>query len=116
MEVDEPSPLLPEQPQILCKELAMRWLTRTVRNLFVPETPSRRPARTRKPARLELEALEQRALLAVFSGTIMGVAFVDANASGSFDAGEATLPGVTVNLSGTTTGGAAVNATAVTDA
>ncbi len=43
------------------------------------------------------------ASVAAASGTVSGVAFIDANGNGRFDAGEATLGGVVVTLTGTTT-------------
>jgi VCBS repeat-containing protein len=53
------------------------------------------------------EPLEQRNLLAVISGFV----FVDADADGVRDDGEAGIPGVQVTLTGTPTSGSAVNQT-----
>ncbi len=66
---------------------------------------------------LTLECLEERTTpTANASGTITGVAFVDTNHNGVHDSGEYLLPGVSVNLSGTTSQqGKAVNVTAVTN-
>lgn len=47
---------------------------------------------------------------------LSGRVYVDANRNGLFDAGEAGVPNVTINLTGTTTAGLAVNQTATTDA
>src|SRR5437764_13553530 len=96
------------------KEIVMLQLARTVRNLLWARKPARRPARkavSPRPCLLSLEPLEERALLAAsFTGAFSGVAFVDANGSGAFNSGESLLPGVNVNLTGTTTAGAPVNA------
>ncbi|MCI0376191.1 MAG: peptidylprolyl isomerase [Gemmataceae bacterium] len=70
--------------------------------------PSRRP---------ELEPLEERALLAGnASGMVTGVAFIDQNSNGSFDAQEAIAPGVTIILTGSTDQNLPVSASAVTGA
>jgi hypothetical protein len=45
-----------------------------------------------------------------------GVVYVDSNLDAMYNPGEPLLPGVQVTLTGTTTGGVAVNATATTDA
>lgn len=47
---------------------------------------------------------------------LSGRVYVDANRNGIFDVGEAGVPGVTINLTGTTTAGAAVTQSATTDA
>ncbi len=66
---------------------------------------------------LNLEALETRSLLSAnASGLISGVAFVDHNDNGKLDPGEATLPGIAVTLTGSTTQGTAVKTTAITAA
>ncbi len=49
------------------------------------------------------------------SGAILGTAFIDQNANGVFEAGEGTLPGLVVNLSGQSSQGVAVNTSTTTD-
>src|SRR5207244_3330712 len=72
----------------------------------------RRPRR-----RLELETLENRCVPAAnATATVSGFLYIDANADGVRQAQETVLPGVPVNLSGTTDQGAPVNVTAGTDA
>src|SRR6516162_3222055 len=67
--------------------------------------------------RLELEALEDRCLLSAnVAPMVSGQAFVDAAHTGTFQAGDAVLPGVTVTLSGTTYLDTSINATTTTDA
>jgi cyclophilin family peptidyl-prolyl cis-trans isomerase len=84
-----------------------------IRNLF-PGRNSQRPHQLNRKlrARLELQPLEDRCLLASLTGLI----YVDGNGNGIRDAQEAVLPGVTVTLTGTTQQGNAVNASATTDA
>jgi cyclophilin family peptidyl-prolyl cis-trans isomerase len=72
--------------------------------------PKRRP---------QLEALEDRCLPAVntiTSGSLSGLAFVDAAGTGKFQTGDSGLSGVTVTLTGTSSGGAAIHTSTVTDA
>jgi hypothetical protein len=45
-----------------------------------------------------------------------GLVYVDANLDATYNVGEQLLPGVSVTLTGTTTGGVAVNTTVTTDA
>src|SRR5205814_886423 len=85
-----------------------RFLRLTSRQRTSP--PSRRPRR-----RLELEMLEDRTV-PVANATVLGTVFIDGNANGIRDALEQVLPGVPVDLSGTTDQGAPVNLTAPTDA
>jgi len=73
----------------------------------------------RRPKRrlLELEALEDRFVpQATASGAVSGVAFVDANHSGVLGTQDRVLAGITVDLTGTATGGTAVNLNTTTDA
>jgi cyclophilin family peptidyl-prolyl cis-trans isomerase len=84
--------------------------TRTTNNL----SRSRRPAPRRPYQRPRLEALEDRSVPT--AGTISGSLFVNSDGTGSLLAGEATLPGMTVELSGTTSQGASVSAMTITDA
>src|SRR5439155_1514635 len=72
----------------------------TIRNLFRPVGRNRDQRLTNRP---RLEALEDRCLPALTTGTITGMVFVDGNGNGAFDAGETGLPGVAVKLTGTTT-------------
>ena len=74
---------------------------------------SKRPKRVR----LELEALETRALLsATASGVVTGFVFIDHNRNGIYDTGESKLPGIAVNLNGSSTQGLTFNTTVVTAA
>jgi peptidyl-prolyl cis-trans isomerase A (cyclophilin A) len=92
----------------------MRQLVQKIGNLI--RRGSRKtlqPSRTR----LVLEVLEDRSLLSGGAfGDLSGFAFIDANNNGVRDARETTLPGVLVNLTGTTSQGTAANVTAITDA
>jgi cyclophilin family peptidyl-prolyl cis-trans isomerase len=84
--------------------------------LFRTQTPERTVAR-RPVRRLQLEALEDRTLLSAnASGVVTGVAFVDSNQNGTRDPQEFVIPGITMTLSGTTSQGSQVSATAATDA
>jgi cyclophilin family peptidyl-prolyl cis-trans isomerase len=74
------------------------------------QTSPQRPL-TRQRPRLQLEALEDRSLLAA---TITGFAFADVNNSGVFNA-SATLQGITVSLTGTAGTSKAVIQTTITD-
>src|SRR6516225_7408148 len=66
--------------------------------------------------RLELEALEDRCLLSAnVAPIISGQAFVDAAHTGTFQPGDAVLPGVTVTLTGTSSMGTTIGATTTTD-
>jgi cyclophilin family peptidyl-prolyl cis-trans isomerase len=68
-------------------------------------------------ARPRLEVLEDRSVpSAVAPGALSGLAFIDHNGNGVFDSGEVALPGLSVTLTGTTSAGQSVNASAVTDA
>jgi cyclophilin family peptidyl-prolyl cis-trans isomerase len=69
----------------------------------------------RRPARLELERLEDRAVPANASGTLSGIAFLDTGHTGVFNANDTLLAGVQINLTGTTSVGGSVNLTAATD-
>jgi cyclophilin family peptidyl-prolyl cis-trans isomerase len=63
-----------------------------------------------------LEVLEDRSLLSSGAfGTLSGFAFIDANGNGARDASERPLSGASVNLTGTTSGGFAVNLSSTTD-
>jgi cyclophilin family peptidyl-prolyl cis-trans isomerase len=90
----------------------MRRFASIIRDLFGQQSPSRSASRqTRRPFRRrpELEPLEDRSLLSAnASGTLSGVAFIDGNNNGVLDAQEATLPGVSVELTGTTNTGTAI--------
>ncbi|MCI0641833.1 MAG: peptidylprolyl isomerase [Gemmataceae bacterium] len=73
--------------------------------------------KSRPSRRLELEPLEERALLdGNASGIVTGVAFIDQNSNGTFDAQEVIVPGVTINLTGSTDQNLPVSASAVTGA
>jgi len=74
---------------------------------------SRRPLRRR----LDLEILEDRSVPSGMTpGVISGLAFVDSAATGIFNSGEITLPGMNVTLTGTTGIGTSVSTTTTTDA
>jgi cyclophilin family peptidyl-prolyl cis-trans isomerase len=95
----------------------MRQFARSLWNMF--RDRPRPAARRNSYARLRVRSLEDRSLpsATIMTGTLTGVAFVDSNGNGVMDAGEATLPGVVVTLSGTAAGsGKAVSTTAVTGA
>jgi hypothetical protein len=77
---------------------------------------ARRKARLPDHARLELQPLEDRCLLANASGVVAGLAFIDHNGNGSYDAQEVRLPGVNVTLSGRSNQGTPVLVTTGTDA
>jgi cyclophilin family peptidyl-prolyl cis-trans isomerase len=67
--------------------------------------------------RLELETLEDRSVpSATTSGMISGLAFIDANNTGVFNAQDSRAPSVLVNLTGTTTQGSALSLNTNTDA
>ena len=53
--------------------------------------------------RLNLETLEDRTAPATFSGTVSGVAYLNALGSQMYNPADAVVPGVVVNLTGTTT-------------
>ena len=75
--------------------------------------------RSRRPLsrRLDLEILEGRSVpSAAAPGVISGLAFVDSAATGIFNSGEITLPGMNVTLTGTTGIGTSVSTTTTTDA
>lgn len=72
--------------------------------------------RKRPRTRLVVELLEDRSVpSANASGVLTGFAFIDANGNGAFDAQEATVPGASVTLTGTTDQGAPINIIATTD-
>jgi cyclophilin family peptidyl-prolyl cis-trans isomerase len=94
----------------------MKSFTKRVWDLFRRRRPQ--AAISRRPRRLELEALEDRSVPAgSASGALIGVAFVDANANGILDAHlkEGGVPGISVRLTGTTSLGADVNVVTTTD-
>jgi cyclophilin family peptidyl-prolyl cis-trans isomerase len=94
----------------------MSRLARTIAK-YLPHRPAPQGAAWHRQARPQLEALEDRNLLAAgTTGTISGVAFADANANGVRDANEAALPGVPLTLTGTTAQGTPAAATATTNA
>lgn len=67
--------------------------------------------------RLELEFLEDRCVpAATASGVISGHALVDSSGTGALSSTDITLPGTNLTLTGTTTQGNPVSATATTDA
>jgi cyclophilin family peptidyl-prolyl cis-trans isomerase len=69
-----------------------------------------------KSRRLEFEILEDRTVpSANASGVVSGVVFLDANANGTFDTGDPTLPGVNVSLSGSTSQGTPISVSTATD-
>jgi len=72
------------------------WLKISFRGQSIKRKSSRKPPR----ARLEVEALEHRALPAInASGFVSGFVFLDTNADGIQEINEPRLPGVIVNLS-----------------
>src|SRR5207302_305441 len=77
------------------KGLTMRWLTLKIKDLLASRSPARpgwRNKRTLRKRPLELELLENRCVPAAnATGTISGLAFVDGNGNGAFDAAEAAL-------------------------
>lgn len=97
----------------------LRSLAHSLGRLMSQPSKSRQAAlkKRRMPrTRLELEPLEGRSLLsATATSTLTGFVFVDQNSSGGHDTGEASLPGISVTLTGTDNQGAAVNVTATTD-
>jgi cyclophilin family peptidyl-prolyl cis-trans isomerase len=97
----------------------MRLPSLNLGNLIPRRSPRRAdslPARRQPRRRLELEVLEDRSLLSSGAfGTLSGFAFIDTNGSGVRNGAEATLAGVPVNLTGTTSQGNAVNLTVTTD-
>src|SRR5262249_3701124 len=97
----------------------MRRLFHFLRNIFrqcAPLTNIKRHLPRKWRCALQLEALESRALLSGNpSGTVSGIAFIDLDHNGVHTANEATLAGITMTLTGTTTQNVAVKVTAVTD-
>lgn len=89
----------------------MLRLARYLGNLMPRSSKTRAATRRPKVQRLELEALEPRALAAVVSGVV----FLDHTGDGVFNAGDQAFPGKTVMLSGTTTGAESVNVGVTTD-
>ncbi len=74
-------------------------------------------SKTRPPRRLELEFLEDRCVPSGnASGMLTGIAFVDSIGSGIFNSVEVTLPGIDLTLTGKTSQGSPVSATATTNA
>jgi peptidyl-prolyl cis-trans isomerase A (cyclophilin A) len=66
---------------------------------------------------LELEILEDRSVPSGnASGVVSGFAFLDSNHNGVFNSSQITLPGMNINLTGTTSQGTPVSTTATTDA
>jgi len=95
----------------------MRRLASAIGNLLnqTKHRKTRTPSKARR--RLHLEALEDRfAPSANASGVISGLAFADMNSNGIFNSGEATLPGISLTLTGKTSQGAPVSTTTTTDA
>jgi cyclophilin family peptidyl-prolyl cis-trans isomerase len=73
--------------------------------------------RRSRQRRLELETLEDRSVpSATTSGVISGLAFIDPNHTGVFNAQDSRAPSVLVNLTGTTTQGSALSLSTNTDA
>jgi cyclophilin family peptidyl-prolyl cis-trans isomerase len=94
----------------------MHRLARTIAK-YLPQRRAPRQAAWRRLARPRLEALEDRSLLdAGTTGTISGVAFVDANRDGVREANEAVLSGTPLTLTGTTNQGAPASTSVTTDA
>jgi cyclophilin family peptidyl-prolyl cis-trans isomerase len=82
-----------------------------------PHGRTRKPARRPVNRRLEVEALELRAVpTAGIAGALTGTAFVDHNGTGIFSAGDPGLAGVTVTLSGTTSLGTSISTSTTTQA
>src|SRR5438105_4434102 len=98
----------------------MRRYARRMWDLFrdpVYQRPRPQKGSRRHSTRLEVQALEDRCLLAAnATGTLTALTFVDSNANGAQDALEAAMPGVSVTLTGTPAGGKAVNVTGQSDA
>jgi peptidyl-prolyl cis-trans isomerase A (cyclophilin A) len=66
---------------------------------------------------LELEILEDRSVPSGnASGLVSGFAFLDSNPNGVFNSSEITLPGMNINLTGTTSQGSPVSTSATTGA
>src|SRR4051812_23878075 len=86
---------------------------------FRAANPGRAPSQKRRRKSLfrpRLEALEDRAVPAVFTGDIGGFAFIDRSGTGTLGAGDTTLAGIPVELFGTTSQGTTVDTTLTTDA
>lgn len=78
--------------------------------------PKTRARQARRSPWLRVEVLEDRTVPSGnASGVVTGFTFIDANANAAYDASEATLHGVTVKLTGTTSQGTAVNTTATSN-
>ncbi|HEV2948596.1 MAG TPA: peptidylprolyl isomerase [Gemmataceae bacterium] len=95
----------------------MRRLASAIGNLLnqTKHRKTRTPIKARR--RLQLEALEDRCVpSANASGVISGLAFADTNNNGIFNSGEATLPGISLTLTGKTSQGTPVSTTTTTDA
>src|SRR5262249_6457064 len=94
----------------------MRRLLVPFEKLFRTQNTRRTQTHQSRP-RLQVEALEDRTLpSATTTGVVSGVAFVDFNQNGIHDPQEFVIPGVSVTLTGKTSQGTPVGATAVTDA
>lgn len=102
----------------------MRRLTRTFLD-FLQGLTRKTAAAKRKPilkkrSRLLMEVLEDRWVPTTgfgdpLPGVISGVAYLDSNGNGARDTGEIAMPGTVIRLTGTTSGGDAVNFTSTTD-
>jgi len=95
----------------------MRRLASAIGNLLNQSKHRNAKTRCKVRRRLQLEALEDRfAPSANASGVISGLAFADTNSNGIFNSGEATLPGISLTLTGKTSQGTPVSTTTTTDA
>src|SRR5216684_6720201 len=95
----------------------MRRLASAIGNLLNQSKHRNAKTRCKVHRRLQLEALEDRCVpSANASGVISGLAFADTNSNGIFNSGEATLPGISLTLTGKTSQGTPVSTTTTTDA
>src|SRR5207237_9941620 len=109
---------VPTEPSSPTRKDHMRFTALKFWERFLRRSPRRSAPPSRRPRRrLLLEMLEDRCVPAAnATASVSGFVYIDANADGIRQAQETVLPGVPVNLSGTTNQGAPVNVTAGTDA
>jgi cyclophilin family peptidyl-prolyl cis-trans isomerase len=104
--------------QLIVEKTIMRRFASKVRRWFRSDSWfTSQPSRRRPKRRLELELLEDRSVPSGnASGVVSGFAFLDSNPNGVFNSAQITIPGMNVNLTGTTNQGSPVSTTATTDA